>query len=190
MGMTLKSKRELLGVTTVRYARAGRRGKTKILDEFTASTGYSRKYAIAVLKKPPPVTEPKGKRKRIRQRTYPSSLTAVLVLAWQNCGYVCSKRLKPFLPEMVQQLEAFGHVRVSEAERALLARMSPTTIDRLLKPVRDAVRPRGISTTRPAPASGGSSPYAPSPSAPRPVQVPWRSTWWPIVAKRPSATTW
>ena len=74
VGMTLKGKRELVGVTTVRYARAGRREKARILDEFTASTGYSRKYAIRVLKKPPPA--PEAKRKRKRQRTYPSSLTA------------------------------------------------------------------------------------------------------------------
>jgi len=149
VGMTLKGKRELVGVTTVRYARAGRREKTRILDEFAANTGYSRKYAIAVLRKPPPVTAPKRRRKR--QRTYPSSLTAVLVLAWRNCGSICSRRFQPFLPEMVRQLEAFGHVHVSNEERALLARMSTSTIDRLLRPFRDAARPRGISTTRPGP---------------------------------------
>lgn len=147
--MTLKGKRELIDVKTVRYAKAGKREKTRILDEFTADTGYSRKYAIRVLKRPPPA--PEGKHKRKRQRTYPSSLTDVLVLAWRSCGCICSRRLQPFLPEMVQQLEAFGHAHVSGKERDLLARMSASTIDRLLKPFRDAARPRGISTTRPGP---------------------------------------
>ena len=130
MGMTLMGRREIIRVVSVRYALASRQLKTKILDEFTANTGYGRKYAIAVLRKPPAATAPKARRRR--RRTYPSSLIDVLVLAWRTCECICSRRFKPFLPEMARQLEVFGHVRLTDEERALLARMSTSTIDRLL----------------------------------------------------------
>ncbi|MDO9066796.1 MAG: transposase family protein, partial [Chloroflexota bacterium] len=149
VSMTLMNRRGLIRAVSARYALAGRQLKTKILDEFTANTGYGRKYAIAVLRKPPVATAPKARRRR--RHTYPSSLIEVLVLAWRTCECICSKRFKPFLPEMARQLEAFGHVRLTDEERALLARMSTSTIDRLLKPFRDAARPRGKSTTRPGP---------------------------------------
>jgi hypothetical protein len=149
VGMTLMGRRGLIRVVSVRYALADRQPKTKILDEFTANTSYGRKYAIAVLREPPAATAPKARRQR--RHTYPSSLIDVLVLAWRACECICSKRFKPFLPEMVSRLQAFGHVRLTDQERALLARMSTSTIDRLLKPFRDAARPRGKSTTRPGP---------------------------------------
>jgi len=48
--MSLKSKRELLEAVRPRYLKANMQEKQKILDEFTAATGYHRKYAIRVLK--------------------------------------------------------------------------------------------------------------------------------------------
>jgi hypothetical protein len=147
VGMTLMSRRELIRAVSARYALAVRPQKTKILDEFTATTGYGRKYAIAVLRKPPPAAAPRARRRR--RRTYPASLIDVLVLAWRNCDCICSRRLKPFLPEMLRQLEVFGHVCLTDEQRKLLARMSVSTIGRLLKPFRQGAHPRGISTTRP-----------------------------------------
>jgi hypothetical protein len=147
VGMTFMSRREMIRAVSARYALAGRPLKTKILDEFTATTGYGRKYAIAVLRKPPPATAPRARRRR--RRTYPASLIGVLVLAWRNCDCIGSRRLKPFWPEMVRQLETFGHVCLTDEQRELLARMSVSTIGRLLKPFREAAHPRGVSTTRP-----------------------------------------
>jgi hypothetical protein len=53
LDMTLMGRREIIRVVSVRYALASRQQKTKILDEFTANTGYRWKYAIAVLRQPP-----------------------------------------------------------------------------------------------------------------------------------------
>jgi hypothetical protein len=50
--MSPKSKQELLEVLRPRYLKANKVEKQKMLDEFTAATGYHRKYAIRVLKKP------------------------------------------------------------------------------------------------------------------------------------------
>ncbi|MBE9473648.1 MAG: hypothetical protein IMY85_02060 [Chloroflexi bacterium] len=43
--MSQRSKRELLHTIRPRYLKANKAGKTRILDEFVASTNYHRKYA-------------------------------------------------------------------------------------------------------------------------------------------------
>ena len=48
--MSQQSKRELHAEVQARYLKASRAEKQKILDEFTANTGYHRKYAIRILK--------------------------------------------------------------------------------------------------------------------------------------------
>ena len=48
--MSLQARRELLRVTAVRYQKSSKKEKQLILDEFVASTGYHRKYAIQLLK--------------------------------------------------------------------------------------------------------------------------------------------
>jgi len=44
--MSQQSKRELLEVLRPRYLKASKVKKQRMLDEFTAVTGYRRKYAI------------------------------------------------------------------------------------------------------------------------------------------------
>ena len=50
MGLDMKTKKKLTEKTAKRYCTASKKNKTKILDEFIATTGYNRKYAIHVLK--------------------------------------------------------------------------------------------------------------------------------------------
>ena len=50
MGLDMKTKTKLTEETAKRYCTASKKNKTKILDEFIATTGYNRKYAIHVLK--------------------------------------------------------------------------------------------------------------------------------------------
>ena len=50
MGLDMKTKKKLSEETAKRYCTAAKKQKTKILDEFIATTGYNRKYAIHVLK--------------------------------------------------------------------------------------------------------------------------------------------
>ena len=53
--MSFQAKRELLAQTAARYQVAGHTQKSTILDEFVATTGYTRKYAIRVLRRLPAV---------------------------------------------------------------------------------------------------------------------------------------
>jgi hypothetical protein len=58
--MSQRSKREMIEAIRPRYLKANKAGKVQILDEFIATTGYHRKYAIRVLKHGP---KPKGLKK-------------------------------------------------------------------------------------------------------------------------------
>jgi hypothetical protein len=143
--MSQRSKRELLQVVRPRYLKANKAGKGAILDEFMAATGYHRKYAIRVLKHGP---GPKGRKKKGRPKEYQGEVVQTLTHIWEICGRICSKRLHPFLPEMVAVLEHHHEIQLSPECKALLLRMSRSTIDRCLQPARFEHR-RGLSTTKP-----------------------------------------
>lgn len=143
--MSQHSKRELLDAIRPRYRKARKVEKQHILDDFVATTGYHRKYAIRVLKQGAREKHPK---KRGRQKVYQGEVVVVLEQIWEICGQICSKRLHPFLPEMVRVLERTGELQLSAETKTLLLQMSRSTIDRCLDPVRQ-VHPHGMSTTKP-----------------------------------------
>jgi hypothetical protein len=60
--MTMAGRRELTNVLRARYALANKSGKSRILDEFVATTDYRRKYAISLLNQPPRQPAPKRRR--------------------------------------------------------------------------------------------------------------------------------
>lgn len=132
--MSFSTRRELLAKVAPRYREASRQQKTVILNEFIASTGYKRKYAIRLLSLP----EIPALRKieRPRSRFYGSSLQEALKIAWCASNCITSKRLAPFLAELVPILEYHGHLELSIEERKQLISISPATIDRILKPYR------------------------------------------------------
>ena len=56
-------------------------------------------------------------------------------MAWSAAHYICTKRLIPFLPELVPALERHGHLVMSEDVREQLLDLSTATADRLLRPL-------------------------------------------------------
>jgi hypothetical protein len=145
--LTRSSIRQYAAAVRERYLRASRAEQKVILDEFCKVTGYHRKSAIRLLHR---VQSASGKR-RGRPREYGSDFVLALKVAWEATDCVCSKRLAPFLEELVSTLERHGAVQVTEAVRSQLLRVSASTIDRLLAPYRH--RPRhGLSTTHCVPS--------------------------------------
>jgi len=145
--MNFAAKRQLVAQVAGRYREGTRAQKAATLDEFIAATGYARKYAIRLLAHP--VVPPPAAISRPRARHYGPEVAEALAVAWRATNGVCSKRLVPFLPELVSILERHGHPTLSTEVRTQLLALSPATADRLLRPFRVHDGIRGISTTKP-----------------------------------------
>jgi len=88
-------------------------------------------------------------KKRGRPRQYGGAVVGALRVAWEAADRLCSKRLRPFLPELVKTLERHGETTMSVEVEVQLCQMSPATIDRVLRPWRRLGGRRPFSTTKP-----------------------------------------
>jgi hypothetical protein len=139
-----QSKREYLLAIWERYQRVGRRFKSKILDEFCAVCGYTRKYAIGLLSRKPR----RRQRKPGPRRRYDGQVLEPLKVIWLAAEQMCSKRLKAALPLWLPFYEQ-EHGPLVEAVRKKLLQISAASIDRLLKKERARYRGKGLCGTRP-----------------------------------------
>lgn len=129
-----------------RYQLASRPEKGRLLDEFCRVTGRDRKVAIRWLRHRP--KRPRGRPGRPRR--YRPLLRPALEQVWTASDYLCSKRLAPFLPELIDTLERHDELVLSPEQRRALLTISSSTIDRLLRPVRRQYKRRGLATTSPS----------------------------------------
>lgn len=141
--MTTKSKDELLEIYRLEYQEAGRKRKNEVLNTIVEATGLSRKHVIAALRQS---CEKVDAGIRGRKPLYDDSAIEVLVQAWEVSGRICSKRLVPFLPEILFELEKSGMVIKPETQSAI-AKMSARTVDRRLKAERQKDG-RSLCTTK------------------------------------------
>jgi len=95
--VTRQSIREYARAIRDRYWQNNKIGKTKILDEFTKTTGLHRKAAIRLLNKE---TAKHSSKKRGRPRKYSHDAAEILKTAWEAEDRICSKRLHPFLNDL------------------------------------------------------------------------------------------
>src|SRR5664280_2347303 len=113
----------------------------KYAKEYERASKKVRGRARAVQRKP-------------RARTYGYDTLKVLIEVWTLIGEPCGKYLAPIMAATLAQLEAFGELgkvaeRLNAQVREQLVTMSPATIDRMLKPTKDARYPAAKSATRP-----------------------------------------
>jgi hypothetical protein len=142
--MSPGSRRELLASIYEPYRKAGRREKALILTTFCTSTGYHRKYAIHLLSHP---AEPRAKRRQVRRARYGPEVLRVLSKIWEAAGYPWSVRLKALLPLWLPW--ARQRLKISaQVEQQLLA-ISPRTMDRRLKPLKQRLGRRLYGRTKP-----------------------------------------
>ncbi len=144
--MTRRSIEEYADVVRGRCFRASKKAKTEILNEFVANTGQHRKAAIRLLNRR---NRPARRKRSGRPKLYGLEVMDALKVAWEATDRLCSKRFQPFLPEMVGILKRNGELSVTGETEAQLGRMSPSTIDRLLRRWRGSGQRRGLSTTKP-----------------------------------------
>jgi len=127
-----------------RYHKASRQERSVILDEFVKTTGYHRKYAIAILggrcpHKPGPIRRP-------RRAIYgQEEANAVEELA-ELFDQICSKRLRAAMDVELPRLYEAGSISISRRCYEKLLVISPSTMDRLrAKRKREAVKGRSLT---------------------------------------------
>jgi len=129
--VTRKSVREYLEAIRGRYVKATREEKGTILDEFVKTTGIHRKSVIRLLSRSPARTS--ARKRRGRKRTYGAPVVEALRSLWEASDRLCSKRLRPFIPELVEIMRRCNQLKLNPQMEADLCRMSAATIDRRLR---------------------------------------------------------
>jgi hypothetical protein len=142
--MTLKSIKEYAAAIRDRYWRSNKAEKGKILDEFEKVTGYHRKAVIRLLSR-----APKPRSKRVGRPSSYNTVLEPLITIWEASDRLCSKRLQPFIPEMIQVLKQKGELQLDASDEAKLTKLSAATMDRLLEPSRREGGRKPLSATRP-----------------------------------------
>ena len=146
--MVLRSKQDYLATIRTRYQHAGKKAKSLILDEFCATCGYNRKYAIRMLSKSRPTESRRGGKRPGPKAVYRDAmLLEALKRFWFASDQMCSKKLKAALPLWLPFYDT-EFEPLEQATREKLLEVSSATIDRLLKPHR-ALHKKGRCTTRP-----------------------------------------
>jgi hypothetical protein len=147
MGLTLAERKAVTETIAVRYILAGKRDKSRILDELCATTGWHRNHARKALKSAlqPKIVTPRSP----RPVKYGDDVIAALVLCWTVLGMPAGKRLAPMLGELVGVLRHFRELTIDDGTAALLVSMSAATIDRRLAGERAKNQLRGRVGTKP-----------------------------------------
>src|ERR1700728_4456984 len=93
MGLTLDERRAVTETTAVRYHLESKRGKSRILDELCATTGWLRNHARKALKSAlwPKLVSPRSP----RPVKYGPDVIAALTVCWAVLGMPAGKRLPP-----------------------------------------------------------------------------------------------
>lgn len=143
--MDQHSKSELLRSYCKRYQRSSKKEKMAIIDAIIDATGYNRKYVIRALNSD--VEIPK-RINRTRSSRY-AHLYETLRFIWAASNFLCGKRLKPFLSDLIMSLKRNQEITITEQDELLLLDISAATIDRILAPARKGSIGKGRSTTKP-----------------------------------------
>jgi hypothetical protein len=160
----MKEKQALANVTGTRYRNANKTDKSRILDEFCHSTNYHRKYAISLLryagkiqlrrigKQMVKVKITAGiRKKRVYKRYYDEAVEKAVLAIWSFFRFLCGKRLVPMIRANLDALAKHRRFRclVTNDVKAKLAKVSRSTVERMLRRERKSRKLKGTSTTKP-----------------------------------------
>jgi hypothetical protein len=140
--MSGRSRQEYIRTQRARYRGGTREQKRRILDEGCSMFGVHRKSLIRAFGR----GAQRAGRRRGAKRRYGPELLGPLKTIWLAAEQPCSKRLKALLPQWLASYERHYGALDGPVRGRLLA-ASPSTLDRLLQPIR-ARRRKGLCTTR------------------------------------------
>ena len=160
----MKEKQALTDVTGPRYRKAKKAGKSRILYEFCQSTGYHRKYAIALLQQAGKTQvrrigkqtvkvkiTAKTRRKRVYKRYYDEPVEKAVFAIWAFFRFICGQRLVPMIQDNLDVLaehKRFCRLMTNEV-KIKLATVSRSTVERMLRRERRRGKAKGTCATKP-----------------------------------------
>jgi hypothetical protein len=147
----MHSREQYLEEVRKEYVRAGKRGRSKLLNEARRRTRLNRKYLTRILNGAQATEAQQPTRRRTRRRSYGLAVLSSLMEVWEIFDYPCGQRLEPALKQEVERLREFGELRCSDTVAEQLRRISAKSIDRLLareKQVRGLRRNRNPGVQR------------------------------------------
>jgi hypothetical protein len=147
--MSIELKRHYLIQIVDCYPKLSRKKKAEIINQFSLVTGMHRKAAIRLIRQSILARQGKAKGLRLMKRRgrkkqfHDQELVKHLRKLWINCNQLCSKRMQSSFEDWFKWYEC------PDAVKEKLRQISPSTIDRILKPYRTQYRRRKRSGTRP-----------------------------------------
>lgn len=160
MGLTMKERKPIYRETAKRYQKARKKEKKEILNQFIKLTGLTRNHAATLLRNHGRKIKIYGKyvllsditKKMIRKgrnKKYDKTVLDPLIKIWKIMGFICGKRLKAVINFVILNLKTNGHLRITREVERKLHEISPSSIDRLLKPERKRLELKGRNGTKP-----------------------------------------
>ena len=151
------ARREITKKFAREYAKASNPQKTRMLDALVEATGWHRDHARRAIRQAQARVGPANKQKRKpRPKKYSYDALVVLQEVWRLAGQPSGKYLAAVMDDTLDRLVRFRELgkvagRATDTVLDELRAMSAATIDRYLKPHKDAMYPlAGLSSTRPS----------------------------------------
>src|SRR5215213_2301913 len=142
--MDMHAREQYLEQVRKEYRRASKKEKTRLLNEARKRTRLARKVLIRKLAHPAKLKQSKPK----RGVSYGADVLTTLVEVWELFDFACGQRLVAALRTEVPRLRAAAQLKCSDDVAGKLAKISASTVDRLLrreKQVRRVNRPRSAT---------------------------------------------
>lgn len=137
------------------YRKGSKADRGRILDRVVETTGMGRSTARRLLSGPR-LPDPKHQidRRSVKPRLYGDDTRLLLEHVWMLMGMPCGKYFVVMRDLWLPLLDGAGDLDrpfATAAARAELVAMSAATVDRYLRPARDRMRLKGVSTTKASP---------------------------------------
>jgi hypothetical protein len=137
------------------YCKGSKAERGRILDRVVEATGMGRSSARRMLRGPKlPAPEDQIDKRSVKPRAYGDDSRLLLEHVWLLMAMPCGKYLVVMRGVWLPLLDEAGDLdkaSATDVARQELAAMSAATVDRYLRPARDRMRLKGISTTKASP---------------------------------------
>lgn len=141
----MRSRNQYLETLLERYLGANKVQKGLLLDEYCKNTKQNRKYVLRKISRlafGPPRVQKK------RRAFYGPEVRRALETIWKMFDLACGQRLASVVRTELERLRRLKEVEVSAETARKLLGVSPATIDRLLKPLKEEAKARNRYSSR------------------------------------------